>query len=333
MMGGAWRAARAMASLRVTLAGLIAAAVVALIGQDGTWPIGVYIALPFAVLFVNLVAAVATNPALRAQGGLLGFHLALAGLALLVAADRLTAFYGHVEVTEGTAFDPTLVEANAGPFHRPGLDRIRFTQGGFEIHYAPGMKRRKTFSTVYLADGASRAVTVGDDSPLVAGGYRFYTTFNKGFAPVVTFIAADGTAHSGSIHLPSYPLNYYKQGNEWEIPGTGVRMKLWLHIPSPVYAEDRAWRFRKPEDATLVLVDGQRRHELRPGDVIEVGGGMLRYEELRSWMGYTISYNPLISWILAAAAVAAFCLLWHSIARFRRSAWDRGERKGLADAR
>jgi len=327
---------RALASLWVTLASVTAAAVVALAGQGAAMPVGLYIALPFAVLFANLVAALATNPVLRRQGGLLGFHLALAGLALLVATDRLMAFYGHVEISEGAAFDPMLVEASAGPLHPWRLDRVRFAQGSFDISYAPGMRRRDTVSEVFVPNGRDRwqRVLVGDDRPLVAAGYRFYTSFNKGFAPVLTYIAPDGLVHSGAVHLPSYPLNYFKQGNEWVLPGTEQRVKLWLHLPEPVYDEARAWRFRKPEDARLVLIDGERRYELRPGETLAVRGGLLRYDELRSWMGYKISYNPLVPWMLAAAVLSILALGWHAVAKFRRTPCDPAQqKKGSVDAR
>jgi len=319
------RAGRAAASLWVTLASVAAAAAVALAGGgDMVFPVGLYIALPFAVLFVNLIAALATNAALRRRGGLLGFHLALAALALLVAADRLMAFYGHVEVTEGAAFDPDLVEASAGPLHLWTLDRVRFAQGGFDIAYAPRMKRQDTVSEIFVPDGGAgwARVLVGDDTPLIAGGYRFYTSFNKGFAPLLTYVGQDGRAQSGAVHLPSYPLNYFKQGNEWVLPGTEERVKLWLHLPEPVYAEDLAWRFRKPDDARLVVIDGEQRHELRPGDVLPLRGGTLRYDELRGWMGYTISYNPLVPWMLAAAALGVLCLAWHVAGRLRRTSWE-----------
>jgi cytochrome c biogenesis protein len=234
------------------------------------------------------------------------------------------AFYGHVEISEGAAFDPTLVEASAGPLHPWRLDRVRFAQGGFDISYAPGMKRRDTRSEVFVPDGHNswQRTHVGDDKPLMAAGYRFYTSFNKGFAPVLTYVAPNGLAHSGAVHLPSYPLNYFKQGNDWVLPGTGQRVKLWLHLPKPVYDEAGAWRFRKPDDARLVLIDGERRYELRPGDTLTVRGGLLRYEELRSWMGYTISYNPFVPWMLAAAALGVLALGWHVAAKFHGTPWD-----------
>lgn len=324
MTAFAGRICHGFASLWLTLACVVAAAAVALAGQAFALPVGAWIALPFAGLGLNLLAALAVTPKLRRRAGLLGFHLALAALALLAATDQLVALKGHVEITEGTAFDDRLVVAEAGPFHPWRLDQVRFVQGGFEIDYAPGMKRGETRSTVMLPADANRwrEEIVGDDDPVVIADYRFYTSFNKGFAPVLTYVDRRGVEHTGSVHLPSYPLNYFQQGNDWNLPdGTGL-VKLWLNIPEPVYDADRAWRFRKPEDAVLVIIDGQARHELRPGESMPLASGSLRYDELRSWMGYTVAYNPLTSWMLAAAAIGILSLAGHMTARFLSVPWQ-----------
>ena len=315
---------RPLASLWLTLACLAVAAILVLAGQYGEWRAGILVALPFSILFMNLLAALAYNPILRRQAGLLGFHLALAILALLVALDRLMSLNGHVEITEGTAFDSRLVEAEAGPLHPWRLHQVQFRQGDFEIDYAPNVKRRKTYSRVTLpaTDNSSRDVVVGDDNPLIVGGYRFYTSFNKGFAPVLSYVDTNGRQHRGSVHLPSYPLNYFNQGNEWHLPDGSAALKLWLHIPEPVYDETRHWTFHKPENASLVLIDGEDRFELRAGEAQQLAGGLVRYEGLRSWMGYTISYNPLMPWMLATIFIGVLCLAWHIWRRICRAPWD-----------
>lgn len=313
-----------LASLWLTLVCVTTAAGVALTGHFADASIGVWIAVPFGMLGLNLLAALAVTPKLRRQGGLLGFHLSLAGLALLAAADQLISLSGHVEITEGAPFDARMVEAEAGPLHPWRLDRVRFVQAGFQIDYAPRMKRRDTRSTVLLPAGGGgwREVVVGDDNPVVVDDYRFYTSFNKGFAPVLTYTDRGGRAHTGSVHLPSYPLNYFKQGNEWALPdGTGS-VKLWLHIPEPVYDPESFWQFDKPDDAVLVVIAGEDRHELRPGDSVAVNAGTLRYEELRGWMGYTIAYNPLTPWMLASVVIAVLCLAWHMATKFMRVPWQ-----------
>jgi len=329
MISALTKVARRLASLWLTLACLLAAAVFLVLAEGGAW-IGLAAAAPFAVLCLNLLAALAVSAKLRRQGGLLVFHLALALLAVLAAGDRLTALSGHVEVTEGALFDPAQVEARTGPLHPWRLDDVRFVQAGFVVDYVPGVKRRETVSTVLVPDagGQWRPLDVGDEHPLVAGDYRFYTSFNKGFAPVLTYIDARGATHTGAVHLPSYPLNHFRQGNDWALPDGSRTLKLWLRLDRPVYAEDDRWQFHKPENAALVVIDDAGRRELRPGASIRVGHGTLRYDELRSWMGYTISYNPITPWMLATVALAMLGFTWHVIGKFLRVPWRTARSEG-----
>lgn len=324
------RTLAALASLRLTLAAILATGVSVLAGQWFDYPFGTVLAVVFGVLCLNLLAALWTSPKLRRQTGLLGFHLALAALACQVAVDRLIFMSGHVEVTEGTAFDPTLVEAETGLLHPGSLEDVHFVQKGFDIAYGPSVRRRETVSTVLVPDSAGGWTprAVGDDRPLVVGGFRFYTSFNKGFAPLLTYRDRQGIAHSGSVHLPSYPLNHFRQGTEWRLPDGSGSVKLWLHIPEPVFEEDDAWRFRKPEDARLVVISDGGRIELHPGQELDLPDGRLRYEELRSWMGYTIAYNPLTPWMLATVVIGILCFAGHAARKTFRFSWQLAGRKG-----
>ena len=313
------RGLAALASLWWTLGWMAVAAAVLVHGQvtealDARW-----LALPCGGLFVNLAAALVTNERLRRQPGLLVFHVGLAVLALTAMAGRLTALSGSVEVTQGSAFDAGLVTAKAAPLHPWGLGKVNFVQGPFRIDYEPGLQRRHTHSTLFVpaAGGAWDAVDVGDDRPLKMFGYRFYTTPNKGFALLLTYIGPDGQRQTGAVHLPSYPMNDYKQSNSWQMPDGGPMLDLWLDMPNPVLAQDAAWTFHVPEDSTLVVGLGGRRHELKPGQEVRVGDARLRYEDLRAWMGYTVFYDPTLPWLAAAALVACAGLGWHAVAKIR----------------
>jgi cytochrome c biogenesis protein len=311
------RALAVLSSLWWTLAWMAVAAAVLVHGQvtealDARW-----LALPCGGLFVNLAAALVTNERLRTQPGLLVFHVGLAVLALTAAVGRLTALSGSVEVTQGSAFDAALVNTRAAPLHPWGLGKVTFVQGPFRIDYDAGLQRRHTHSTVFVPapGGAWDEVDVGDDRPLKMFGYQFYTTPNKGFALLLTHIGADGQRRTGAVHLPSYPMNEYKQTNSWQMPDGGPVLDLWLDMPKPVLVEDAAWTFRVPEDATLVVGLGGRRHELKPGQEVRVGDARLRYEELRAWMGYTVFFDPSLPWLAAAALVACAGLGWHAVAK------------------
>ncbi len=219
-------------------------------------------------------------------------------------------------------FDPALAVIEAGPLHPYALDQVAFVQGGYEIRYLPGMKRRETFSLLRVPDagGKWREARVGDDDPLIVGNYRFYTSFNKGFAPVITYTGADGRSVTGAVHMPSYPLRDFDQGNEWTPPGWGpdrAPVKLWLSLPEPIYDENAAWTFRKPENPVLIVIEGEARRELVPGQGVELaGGGQVRFDELRSWMGYTITANLFNAWMMAVAITACLALAVHLWEKF-----------------
>jgi len=244
---------------------------------------------------------------------LFAFHATLALIVCLLVADDLTSLRGRVEVTEGAAFDTAAAEIEASPLHPWSLDQVAFEQGGFEIRYLPGMKRRETLSSVRVPvkNDEWETVIVGDDTPLVVGKYRFYTTHNKGFAPILTYTSAGGRSVTGSVHMPSYPLNDYQQGNEWTPPG-GAPVSLWLRIEQPVYDPDAVWTFKLPDDPVLVVIEGSIRRELRQGESLRLArGGEIRFEALTTWMGYTIASNLLSTWIMAVAIAAGLSLLAH----------------------
>jgi cytochrome c biogenesis protein len=317
MSSAVFRLLRIVGSHSATLAILGLMALVVVAGLAAGIVVGDWMVLPLAGLFINLLAGLVAHATLRAQPMLFAFHAMLAVLALLIGLDRLTALKGHVEITEGAMFDPSLAVIEAGPLHPYALDQITFVQGAFEIQYLPGMKRRETVSLLRVpgAAGEWHEARVGDDDPLIFGNYRFYTSFNKGFAPVITYTSADGQSVTGAVHMPSYPLRDFDQGNEWIPPGWGPDrdpVKLWLSLAEPVYDENAAWTFRKPKNPTLVVIDGEERRELTLGQGAAItGGGTIRFDGLRSWMGYTITANLFNAWMMAVAITACLALAVH----------------------
>jgi ResB-like family len=303
----------------VTMA-LLAVAVGASVVQRG--PVAWALTGALALLSAQLLLALVVHPALRRQAGLLVFHLGLLALVLAAAVGRLMALDGRFELTEGVPFEPVLLEAQAGRWHRDGLARLQFRHAGFDIDYAPGRKRGPTRNRVEWtdADGRPQRAVIGDHHPLVLGGYRLYTSPNKGFAPVLTWTPADGGApQTGAIHLPSYPAHELKQSQDWRLPDGRT---VWVHLPIDEALIDPAGpaQFRLPTQRTLVLRIGvgaaERRIELAPGASAELGGGRVTYRELRTWMGYRVSYDPSLPWLLGAALLAAAGLAVHYGLRF-----------------
>ncbi len=304
---------RRLASAEMTSALIVLCAAIAIAGIYGLVHTANWMVLPIALVLANLLAALATNAKLKSQPMLFAFHAALVALVGTIGLDRLNSMSGRVEVTEGSMFDASTVTAQAGLLHRLRLDEVKFLQGQFEITYAPGMKRRRTESIIRIPqqDGSWNEVRVGDDTPLIFGDYRFYTTRHKGYAPILTYVNESGAAKTGAIHLPSYPMHDNNQGQTWTPPGTKRPLKVWLHIPEPVFEEDKAWKFAKPANTRLVVIDGEQRHELQLGEIAALGSAQIRYDGLRSWMGYNIVGQSMTHWIAAAAFIACLTLLAH----------------------
>lgn len=318
------RSLQRLASLRLTLlliALLAIGTTVALqVESARTWPI----VIPLILFAANLLAAVATNGVFRRQTALLIFHLSLIALLLLIAAGRLTYLKGHAGVTQDAEFDGELAIDERGPWHAGKLDRVRFINRGFSIDYAPGLQRGPTRNAIdwQTPDGQWKRAVVGDQEPLEIHGYRFYTSFNKGFAPSFQWQPTDGAPLYGSVQLPSYPLNEYSQAIEWTPPGSQAKVWVMLDIDEVVIDPEAHSGFRLPKAYSLVVRVDDKRHALQPGDSIDLPEGRLVFDGLRSWMGYKVFYDWTLPWLLAACALAAVSLAAHFWQKFAARPWD-----------
>ena len=313
---------RALASLKLTAAALVLLAAGVLWAYlDRRYSVPAMVA-PMALLALNLAAAILTNPKFRRQGALLVFHIALLVLVLLAAAGRLTYLNGRVELAAGETFTGELLDAERGPLHYGRLERARFVNEGFEIDYAPKWKRLETRNQVRWRGAHGEEVgLIGDQTPLVLEGYRFYTTSNKGFAPVFLWQPASGPAQRGSVHLPPYPVMQFGQQVEWILPGTKQAVTVKLPLDGELIDYDKRSGFRVPPKHDVQLMLEEREHRLAPGAVLELAGGRLRYEGLTTWMGYVVFYDWTLPWLLAAALAAAGALGWHFWRRFAARPW------------
>ena len=304
-------------SLRTTLAGMALLGLAVAAGLVADTPVAPALAVAIGLLALNLVAALVVHPLLRRQLPLLVAHMALLALVVLVALGRMTALEGRFELTQGSVFDGRLLESHAGRWHRDSLAQLAFRHDGFEIDYAPGRKRGATRNTVHWSDeqGMPRSAVIGDHRPLLLGGYRVYTSPNKGFAPLLTWKPDNGAAVTGAVHLPSYPANELRQSLEWTLPdGRGIWVALQFDENLIDPRSNAA--FRLPEKHTLVIRRGALRAELAPGASLSLDGGTLVYEGLRSWMGYRVFADWTLPWLLASALLAALALAWHYTLRF-----------------
>ena len=304
---------RKLASLKLTLAGMAALALVSLsVASKGGIDAG-FAAIPVFVLVLNLVAALLSNRSFRTQSGLLVFHVGLLLVFLLAGLTVLTRFEGHVEVVQGGEFSAQSVQVTeSGWLHRGKLDRIRFAQDEIRVEYLPRLLRQTTRSSIILYDGhgSSSPAVVGDRDTLTLAGYRIAATFNKGYAVIVGWHGDDGRREYGSIHFPSYPENDWNQRIDWTTPA-GETLILELDLHEEPLRTDAAWTLGRTDLPFALRIEGGDGLVLADGDSAALTGGRISVEALRLWMGYRIDYLPLLPWMLVAAFLAITGLAMH----------------------
>jgi cytochrome c biogenesis protein len=318
---------KTLASLRLTMAGLAALIINSV--AISQWPEAAlpWVVLPLTVLAVNLFAALIVRHAFRHQAALLMFHVGLLAVLMLVAAGVLLRFEGSVELVEGEAFDAGSVTARGtGWLHPDRLERVDFAQGPLEVHYLSGLQRDTTHSRVVMGRHGNAAIErdVGDRQGFTAQGYRFMTTFNKGYSVLVLWRDEAGRESLGAVNFPSYPEFDWKQANDWVTPA-GETLTLELQLAERV-PEDSPWTLssRGVRYEVGVESDGRTRETIGPGQPIAVTGGEIEIVDLRLWMGYRIDYNPLLPWLLTAAFLSLGALGVHMAQKFRAAAAAQG---------
>lgn len=300
-------------SLRTLLVLLALLAAVVLARPATPW-----LAPVFGALALNLACALATHARLRRQWPLLLAHLALVVLVAGAGLSRLLSLDGRFELAQGVPFDGRLIDGAVGAWHADRLHALAFRHEGFEIDYAKGRQRGATRNTVAWTDDQRRPqrAVIGDHRPLLLHGYRITTTPNKGFAPLLRWTPAGGTPQLGAVHLPSFPVHELKQSNEFRLPD-GRAVWVMLQIDGTLIDPAAPARFEMPRAHRLVLrLDGTRA-ELQPGESLALPGGTLQYEALSTWMGYRITGDPTLPWLLGAALVASLATAWHYVRKFR----------------
>ena len=120
------------------------------------------------------------------------------------------------------------------------------------------------------------------------------------------------------MHLPAYPTNEFRQALEWKLPGSEQSLWTMLQIDEDVLPEDREFEFTVPKRHRLIVRIGDERRELVPGDELALPGGVLRYRELSTWMGYRVHYDWTRPWMLAAVLIGLFSLFAHYVVKFWR---------------
>jgi cytochrome c biogenesis protein len=309
----------ALGSLSLTLVALVLLAAGTQASYLGWAPFTWTLSLPLALLAVNLLAAILTNAKFRAQLPLLAFHLALLAIIALVALGRMTYFKAQFELAAGETFDGTgMAGVEHGPWHGFGIDRLRFVSEGARVLFRDG-RYRSTTSRVALADGS--AAEFATQRPLAIDGYRFYPTFNQGFAPTFVWMGNDGEWQQETFNLPPWPQAELQQDTTWTPDALGRELWVMLAPDGKVLSSDGE-ALLAPPPHRLVVRDGDTRHELRPGDFLTFDAGRLAYLGLNTWHGYAVNYDWTRPWLLAAATAAVLSLAWHYWRKWLARPWQ-----------
>lgn len=311
---------RKLASLKLTLFGIAATILVTLVAYRSNQVGTACVALPLFLLTVNLLAALLTSDVFRRQPALLVFHVCLLAIIVLLGANVLMRFDGHVELFEGEGFTPGSVQIeDKGFWHRLEMDDISFEQGPIQVEYLPGLIRQRTSSEILKStpQAKHRSILLGDRTSHEFNGYRFATSFNKGFALIITWIGDDGSNIRGAINFPSYPEYEWKQLNSWTTP-VGEEIEIELHIADTI-ASGKRWTLQSAGKrfSGTVRSDANGLVTLQPGQAARVQNGSIRVEELRLWMGYRIDFQPFLPWVFASAMLALVALAIHFQFKFR----------------
>jgi len=328
---------RRLASLKFTLVGMLLLAGAAMMSYGNPVDVSEWVlVVPLALLGLNLAAAIITNPRINRQSGLLVFHVCLLSTVLMAGVGRLTHLDAHIEIAKDEVFHKdSLLEINQGPWHRGNLEKVAFTQGGFTVDYEAGLKRGLTHSAVFLPVPGGGVVEqdIGDDRPLILERYRFYTTHNKGFAPVLTWLPKNGQPITGRINMPSYPLYDYKQDNHWTPPGTEEKIKFWLQLDTGLTLDESWVLDGRNSTGVLVVSTGDKREELKPGDEVQLAEGRLRYEAMTTWMGYRVFYDPTLQWLFWITIIGVIGLSHFFWTRISLKDWQGEPEIDTEDAR
>lgn len=314
-----------LSSLKLTLVGMILLGIGATLSYGNPVDVSVWVLIvPLALLAINLAAAILTNPRINHQPGLLVFHVCLLSTVILAGVGRLTHFDAHLELALGQAFSPDLLlEVQQGPWHAGDLDKVKFVQGPYTVEYDTGLRRGLTHNEVLVPGPNGQMVPhdVGDDRPLVLERYRFYTTFNKGFSPILTWIPDKGAPITGRINMPSYPLYDYKQDNHWTPPGTKEEIKFWLQLDTGLTLEKPWVLDGRNSSGVLVVTTKDKRIELNLGEEARLENGRLRYDQLTTWMGYRVFYDPTIQWLFFVTVTGVLGLAHYFWKKLNLSPW------------
>lgn len=292
------------------------------------------------------LALAAEKGHLRELGNLV-FHLALVGVLLAFAAGSLLTYRGQALIVEGDTFTNAVADYDtydAGRLFDPArLEPFTLRLDGLESQFYDDGRPAMFTAHVTLTEpgGAPHSSQIQVNRPMqVAGGKVFL--MGNGYAPVLTFVDADGeTAFGGAVPFLVQDAAYTSTGvikvpdvssgeqvgftgtlfpTAVETPHAGL-VSVWPEALNPViqlyaYTGDLGLDTGVPQNVYKLDMthlspvrgaDGQPYLiELRPGGSVELpdGLGTLTWESLPRFVALDLRADPSLPWLLTAALLA-----------------------------
>jgi cytochrome c biogenesis protein len=296
------------------------------------------------------------------EGGSLLFHLSFYVLLAAIVFGQLLSFEGQRAVVEGERFADTPVSYWT---YRPGrwwneashsgwiLDLEQFHVDWVRDPLAPGAGQPTMFrSDVELTrnDGATETTLIEGNRPLVVDGMKIHQ-LDWGYAPLVqvevdgelvyedflTATATDGGHFRAAVKAPSAdpdlgmtvfffpyaPDNAAGEPVPTGAPFADAPLLLFQLFRGDLQLGRTAQSINELDTSQLETAGGAW---IREGREVDMGDGVVvRFVELRRWVGFQVSDRPQIPYLLLASGML-LAGLWPALYAYRRRLWVVAER-------
>lgn len=288
------------------------------------------------------------------EGGSLLFHTSFWVLLVGIVAGLLLGFEGDVAVVEGEAFADTTISYSGVKTGRwwSDDDHAGFTLSLDEarmdwhrdIRFAGQPSFFESTVTITDPDGSTRTDTVAPNDPLIVDNMRIHQ-LGWGYAPRV-IVEVDGqVVHDAPVLTVQTDVGAFRGVVKAPAaePDVGIEFLLWPWAPDDDNGEPIITGAPWPDDPLIQAVeyrgdlglDGPQRFDtldttdlervggaqLRPGASVDLGDGVvIRFPELRRWIGFQVSSKPTLPLLLIGGLLVLVGLL-PALYAWRRRVW------------
>jgi cytochrome c biogenesis protein len=290
------------------------------------------------------------------EGGSLLFHLSFYVLLAAVVFGQLLSFEGQRAVVEGESFADTPVSYWV---NQPGRWWGEDSHGGwvldldaFEVDWvrdptAPGAGQPSVFRsdvTVTRAGGEVIETVIEGNRPLVVDGAKIHQ-LDWGYAPWVEVEVDGEQVYAGYLTATASDGGFFRAAVKAPAAEPDLGLEVMLFPYAPDGANGPSLTGAPWDDAPLIIFRQYRGDlqlgrtqqtinqldtselesagggAMRPGGEVDMGEGVVvRFVELRRWVGFQVSARPQVPFLLLASALLLGGL-FPALYAFRRRMW------------